>query len=270
VHDDLFDLSESAPSAILADVPAEPDIGAWHFERFRNALETLPPALAEEDILRPELRLFADDALSLYYAPFDYVNEHARVILMGITPGRHQFWKACIVARDALVEGRASAEVLRRVKQTASFSGPMRKNLVTMLDGIGLHKALGVDSTSDLFEDKGAQLLFSTSAVSFPVFVRGRNYTGSSPRLLSNVLLRRIVEEVFAVRVSRLPEALLVPLGKVAGEVADHLAKRGKLNPARVLHGFPHPSGGNGHRVREYREHHSALTRAVATWFEKA
>jgi hypothetical protein len=244
-----------------------PDLKEWRFERFRETLAGLPRDLMEEDVLRPDLRLVQNDALELYYAPFDYVNEHARVILMGITPGRYQLWRACSVARDAIAECLPDVDVLRRVKQAASFSGPMRKNLVSMLDGIQLNAALGLDSTRALFEDRAAHLLFSTSAVSFPVFVRGRNYTGSSPRLLGHSLLRRVAEEVFADRVSRVPGALVIPLGKVAGEVGEHLVQTGKLTSGRILKGFPHPSGGNGHRVREYDENRTALTRAVAEWF---
>lgn len=173
-----------------------PDLKEWRFERFRETLARLPRDVTAEDILRPDLRISHDDVFELYYAPFDYVNEHARVVLMGITPGRYQLWKACSVARDALAEGLPDVEVLRRVKQAASFSGPMRANFVGMLDGIQLNKALGLETTNTLFDDAGAHLLFSTSAVSFPVFVRGRNYTGSTPRLLSHSLLRRAYERL--------------------------------------------------------------------------
>jgi hypothetical protein len=103
--------------------------------------------------------------------------------------------------------------------------------------------------------------------VSFPVFVRGKNYTGSTPRLLRHHVLRNVAETFFAAQVNRVRGALIVPLGKVASDVAEHLAARDMLDRRRLLVGFPHPSGGNGHRVREYDENRAALTRRVREWF---
>ena len=133
-------------------------------------LAGLPPSFSETDVLRDDLRPFDDGRVALYYAPFDQVNESARVILMGITPGRYQFWTACRVAREGIAAGLPDVEVQRRVKEAASFSGPMRKHLVAMLDGIGIPEPLGLSTSASPF-DSHAKHLFSTSAVSFPVFV---------------------------------------------------------------------------------------------------
>src|SRR5260221_2415103 len=249
-------------------VPALPDMSRWVFAAFREVLAALPPSICEEDVLRDDLRLFDDGRVALYYAPFDYVNESARVILMGITPGRYQHWKACLVAREGIAAKLPDVDVLRRVKDAASFSGPMRKHLVTMLDGIGMSDALGLATSASLF-DADAKHLFSTSAVSFPVFVRGKNYTGAAPRLLEHHVLRNVAETFFADRVNRVRGALIIPLGKVASDVAAHLAARGILDHRRLLVGFPHPSGANGHRAREYAENRDALASRVKEWFAR-
>ena len=62
-------------------------------------------------------------------------------------------------------------------KNAASFSGPMRSNLVRMLVHFGLDGWLGLGSTMELFSP-GNRLAHFTSALQFPVFVEGRNYTG--------------------------------------------------------------------------------------------
>ena len=51
-----------------------------------------------------------------------------------------------------------------------------------MLDGIGLADALGVDSTARLFGTHH-YLAALCSAIDYPVFVNGRNYSGASPSL---------------------------------------------------------------------------------------
>jgi hypothetical protein len=227
----------------------------------------LDPALPEENLLACEaLRVYADETLSIYYAPFDQVNENARVVLMGITPGRQQMWQACLAARGAIANGASDDEVLRIAKNAGSFAGPMRANLVRMLDEIGVAKHLGIDTAASLFSAH-AKLLFSTSAVSFPVFIRGQNYSGHTPRLLMHPILRRIIEQVWLRRVALVPKALVIPLGKAVSDVVEHFAEEGAIDVRRCLLGFPHPSGGNGHRVRLFSANREALRNQVDKWF---
>ena len=90
------------------------------------------------DAMAPELLLWQQGTLSVFYAPWDWVNTSANVMLVGITPGLHQATEALAEARRSLAEGLSPEDALRRADAVGSFSGPMRTNLVTMLDGIGL------------------------------------------------------------------------------------------------------------------------------------
>ena len=108
-------------------------------------------ALPDGDIRVPELLLWHEGPLSAYYAPWDWVNVDARVMLVGITAGLHQAIEATREAQRCLRESLSNEEALRRADAIGSFSGPMRTILVDMLDGIGLQDALGIDSTSQLF-----------------------------------------------------------------------------------------------------------------------
>lgn len=246
------------------------DPSIWSFERLRGVVAAVDPACSEEELVAVEgLRLYQDERLSIHYAPFDHVNEHARVVLMGITPGRRQFWEAVCAASAAIRRGESDQRVLWIAKTTGSFAGPMRTNLVRMLNEIGLQDCLGIPDCAALFSS-AAELLFSTSAISFPVFVRGTNYTGQSPRILRHPLLRGIAEKVFLERVRQVSKALIIPLGKAAEEVVEHFSLEGKLERSRVLVGFPHPSGGNGHRVRLFRQQQDALRAGVEGWFSRA
>ena len=112
-----------------------------------------------------------------FYAPWDWVNTSARVMLVGITPGLHQATEGLAEARRSLANGLSPEDALRRADAVGSFSGPLRTNLVTMLDGIGLAAALGIESTAQLF-DEMHHLAGHVSAIDYPVFVHGRNYGG--------------------------------------------------------------------------------------------
>jgi hypothetical protein len=93
------------------------------------------------------LRLYggpADD-LEVRYIPFDPLPApDARIALVGITPGQTQLRLAIAAARDALSRGLDDDEVIRRAKSAAAFGGPMRANLIWMLDRVGLPGALGI------------------------------------------------------------------------------------------------------------------------------
>ena len=141
----------------------------------------------------------------------------------------------------------------------------MRTHLVTMLDGIGLADTLGLESTAQLFGTHH-HLAALCSAIDYPVFVNGRNYGGANPPLTRHPVLRSLVRASLGTRVAMTPDALVIPLGKAAQDAVSLLAADGLLNPGRSLTGFPHSSGGNGHRVRQYAANREALAGQVARW----
>jgi hypothetical protein len=186
-------------------------------------------------------------ALSVYYAPFEWVNPRARVVLVGITPGRVQAANALAEAKRALLEGSTDDDVLRRAKATGAFSGPMRPNLIALMDCIGLNTWLGLTSCVELFGG-AADLLQTSSILQFPVFQNGENYNGT-PDPIKHPLLRTSVEEHFGQMCRQLPEAVFVPLGPVPAKALAWLSANRVLSPDRVLDGLPHPSGANAERI---------------------
>lgn len=115
--------------------------------------------------------------LSMVWAPFEHICEFARVVIVGITPGPTQAENAYLAFRHAIDEGLTIEEALKRAKLAASFSGAMRKNLVRMLDYIGLHQALQLVSCAQLFRETTEYAHF-TSALRYPVFRTALTTTG--------------------------------------------------------------------------------------------
>ena len=109
-------------------------------ERFLPALRRLSGPVQLTNELVEAFTIEEAGAIRVVWAPFGYVQEHARVVLVGITPGRYQAELALSAFVNALAEGLGLDDAVRRVKATASFSGPLRANLVAMLDHIGLHE----------------------------------------------------------------------------------------------------------------------------------
>ena len=221
--------------------------------------------LVRPDPTAPELRLWSDGPLSIYYAPWDWLNTAAKIMLVGITPGRHQATEAQREARRCLDAGLSNEEVLQRADAVGSFSGPMRANLVNMLDGIGMAEALGIRTTAELFSTHH-HLAAHVSAIDYPVFVNGKNYGGTCPSLVRHSVLASLVRASLGARVAMAPTALVVPLGTAAEKAVGILAHEGLLDRRRCLMGFPHPSGANGWRARQYVARREAMRGAVTAW----
>lgn len=198
----------------------------------------------------PQLQLVEDGPIAAYYAPFDFINPQARIVLVGITPGRTQAVNALAEAQRQLKIGATEETALRQAKNTGAFSGAMRTNLTAMLDHIGLNRWLGLEHCDALFAGAG-HLLQSTSVLSFPVFLNGGNYNGS-PDPVSTPALRQLVLEHFVPVVSALPHAAFIPLGPVPTRVMQWLLAQGHISKVQLLQGMPHPSGANAERIQYF------------------
>ncbi|MGN6673746.1 MAG: uracil-DNA glycosylase family protein [Thermomicrobiales bacterium] len=235
---------------------------------FTPRIAALPAGaqLTKAELLTPVFLLHESGRLAVYYAPFDYVNPAAKVVLVGIAPGFRQMEIALRGARDLLWAGAELTDVAEQVKYLASFAGPIRRFLVQMLDGIGLARALAITTCADLY---GARhdLLHTTAAVRHPVFVGGKDWTGHTPPVRRNPLLLRYVREGMRAELDAVPGALVLTLGRCAEDAVQLLLDEGALDPARCLIGLPHPSGANGRRYVQYAQVRDELTRRVAAWF---
>lgn len=216
------------------------------------------------EAVEADLTLFEEGRLRAEYAPFDYIERGARVVIVGLTPGRQQARNALRALIRALQSGAAVESALEAAKKTGSFSGPLRRNLTSMLDHIGVNELLRVQSAEHLF-DENARGAHFTSALRYPVFRDGENYSGA-PKPLGTPALRSMVETYLAEEASILDQAIWIPLGTHASDALLHLVKAGALGRDRVFAGLPHPSGANAERVayflgRKERGELSAKTR---------
>ena len=115
----------------------------------------------------------------MLYAPFDHINAAAKIAIVGMTPGAHQARQAIMAVHEALANGMPLEEASRIAKNHASFSGePMRRNLIRMMDMVGIARLLGLETTGTLWE-KDSELVHFTSALRYPVFVDGKSWSGT-------------------------------------------------------------------------------------------
>lgn len=218
------------------------------FPAYRQAIMTVETDSILQPADIPASMLMHDErALTVYYTPFEYINTAAKVVLVGITPGLVQWRNAIRSAQQSLRDHNSDTTVLLEAKRAGAFSGPMRPNLVAMLDHIGLQRTLRLASCAALFEDANS-LVHTTSVLRHAVFYRGENYNGT-PDMLKTPLLRQQLLAGFGSEIRQLPDALYIPLGPRVAQALDLLVKQGQLDEQQVLGGLPHPSGANAERI---------------------
>jgi hypothetical protein len=122
-----------------------------------------------------------------------------------------------------------------------------------------------VRTSVEIFEERD-DLIHGTSAIRYPVFVEGRNYGGSNPRVDRSPLLTACVHDQLAAELAEIPTALVLPLGKAVEGCLRTLVADNQLDEARCLFGFPHPSGANAQRANLFRSNQEALRGAIARW----
>lgn len=210
--------------------------------------------------LTDSLKIAVDGRLTVYYAPFDWVNPNARIVLVGITPGRTQAINALNEAKRQLEHGATEQEALIRAKQTAAFSGSMRKNLIAMLERVELPAALGVADGEALFTTS-SHLVQTISVLPFPVLIDGKDYKDQPPILRTSLLKSQMFEHFVPVA-RALSGATFLPLGTVPNATLTWLVDNGHLNATQVLSGMPHPSNASRERVDYFvgRKLRSALS----------
>ena len=184
-----------------------------------------------------------EDNIEIYYAPFDYINSKAKIMIVGITPGLQQMLQSF----EAVNEGRS----LKEVKDLSSFKGSMRTTLIKYLDALNINKKLKIKSCESLF-NINSKYLHSTSLIKYPVFDKGRNYSGSG--LLKKKILLDFLEAHFVKELKKLDKTIIIPLGNTVSSTIDYLNNEFKLNLKCFLKGFPHPSGLNVRKDIQFKE----------------
>lgn len=232
-------------------------------EKIRN-IERKKENFSKDELLVKDFQLYHDDKLSIYAAPFDYVNIAAKIVIIGITPGWQQMQKSFDTAKNLLNQNVDWAEALRIVKQEASFAGTMRNNLISMLDDVGLNTKLQLESCSKLF-CKDNYLLHSTSYLKQPVFYKESNYSGKTPSPIENPLWQ-YVENYFIREMQQFQNVLIIPLGVSVKRVLIRCSELNKLKPNVILEEFPHPSNQNRQRITQFTQHKMSIAKKIEEW----
>ena len=207
--------------------------------------------------------------LTCYYAPFEHVNPQAKIIIVGITPGRTQMNRALNALKYTMDNSHDVNQtidtIFKTVKKHASLSGSMRPRTVAMLNRLGYAKLLGIKCCSTLWGDDN-HLVHFCSVLKYPVFVTGADYCGQLKLFNTSKLVQLLFEEFVQDMRAINPKAVIVPLGAMVADVLNTLQHNGHI--LQRLTTFenkviapPHPSGANAESIALLlREDYPTLT----------
>ena len=203
-------------------------------------------------IVNKEFLIKKDGNIEIYYAPFDYVNSKAKITIVGITPGLQQMTQSF----QAIKDGKSPKEV----KDLSSFKGSMRTTLIKYMDELKINKILKIKSCESLF-NLDSKYLHTTSLVKYPVFDKGKNYSGAN--ILKKKILLEFIEENFLKELKILQNSIIIPLGNTVSSTIDYLNIKHQLNLRCFLKGFPHPSGLNVRKNIQFEENKKEMLRLL-------
>jgi len=194
-------------------------------------------------IVNKEFLIKKDGNIEIYYAPFDYINTKAKIVIVGITPGLQQMMQSY----EVINLGKS----LKEVKDLSSFKGSMRTGLIKYLDELKINDILKIKSCESLF-NKNSKYLHTTSLVKYPVFDKGKNYSGAN--ILKKKILLDFIEKNFLEELKTLKKSIIIPLGNTVSSTIEYLNNKYNLKLRCFLKGFPHPSGANARKNIQFKE----------------
>ncbi len=170
-----------------------------------------------------------------------YTNKHAKVVIVGITPGNNQLGKEEI--------GRLTPA---EIKRKYAFRGePMRSNLIDMLNFIRINKLLGIESCKTLWENDFS-LVEMTSLLKRATYeIESGDMFNKAEKIIGNRELEEEFNKGFVEDCKLYRDAkLFVACGIGVYRILKDLYRQNIIN-APVI-GIAHPSGLNGNWVKCY------------------
>ena len=206
----------------------------------------------QKNIKDKKFLLEKEKNIEIYYAPFDYINSKAKIVIVGITPGLQQM----LQSYEVINQGKSFKEV----KDLSSFKGSMRTGLIKYLDELEINTILKIKSCETLF-NKNSKYLHTTSLVKYPVFDKGKNYSGTN--ILKKKMLLDFIEKNFLKELKILKKTIIIPLGNTVSSTIEYLNNKYDLKLACFLKGFPHPSGANARKNIQFKENKTSLIKLL-------
>lgn len=197
----------------------------------------------------PQTLIAHEGDAQLFFVPFEHVNRHARLVLVGISPGPTQVRKAYRDLPGLLRGDMALDAVSAELKRRYAFDG-MREKIAAVLNWevLRLAEKIGAESGSSIW---GADfpLIQPTSLIPQSAYLRGRYVNAPFDELMDVPVFRKCFEEGFAAQLRVMSgRALFLAFGPTPWAALKHCVDRGLIKDEQLLGYTPHPSNSAGNQ----------------------
>jgi hypothetical protein len=206
----------------------------------------------KKNIINKNFIIKKDSNIRVYYAPFDYINPKAKIMIVGITPGLQQMLHSFKIIN--------SGKSLKQVKDLCSFKGSMRTILVKYLDELKVNNLFKITTCESLF-NKNSNYLHTTSLIKYPILDNGKNYSGYN--ITKKKILLDLIENNFLKELKKFRNVIIVPLGNTVSSTILYLNNKFNLNAKFILNGFPHPSGLNVRKDIQFKKNKNNMLKII-------
>ena len=201
-----------------------------------------------------------DDKYVFESTGFDYVNPKAEVVIVGITPGNSQ------------LKGDRVGLSPREVKRMNAFAGGMRRNLIHMLDYIGVNQLLGIETCKSLWEEDFDRVEM-TSLLKEATYELKKDGTKEmfrhAEKIAKSEKLTKMLEEGFLEDCKSYNNAVLfVACGSGVYDELKRLQSEKKIQGDVV--GIAHPSGANMKYIPCYLGNKEPSNQSLQKYVDKA
>lgn len=181
-------------------------------------------------------------------------SKKTEIVILGLTPGKQQ--------HEAIIKATIARE--------AAFKGFMRKQMFEWFQYLKIDKFLNLENEDSLFTKKYLSRVYITSLLRDPVYIqidsKLKNYTGRNPYPWNDKDLLLLMKDTIKQLNKLHNSCLIIPLGQVVSMAIQNFSELD--DDHYVLHGFPHPSGANGHRKKEFLENRRELRKIAQEYFD--
>src|SRR4051812_22545044 len=117
----------------------------WRFSTFRSRIAKLSVRRYErEDLCGPAFALCRSGPLEAFYAPLDWVNREAKLVLLSAAPGWHEMETAFRTVRAGLDGPGGDRDLLRRARLAVRPPSALRQRLLGVLQAASVPARCGL------------------------------------------------------------------------------------------------------------------------------
>ena len=179
-------------------------------------------------IFENKFLLYFDKNFEIYYAPLEYVNYKAKIVMVNLSPDINEMLESFKLANKGVSPKKIKDELISQKN--------INLNLTKFLDKLNINHLFNIKSCESLF-NKNKKLLHITSIIKFPTFYKSKKYLEIN--LFKQKVLVDFIEKYFLKELKIFKDCIIIPLSTDVSSIIENLDNKYNLKLNFFLKQFP-------------------------------